>query len=197
MDLNLKSDPQKKRTDLYIDDEKVWSFPWSVYGKNLTLPKAVTKQELFEKLRENELQAAYIYCLKKLSERAYHTKELEKKLREFGINPAKVIEKVIASGFIDDAAWTDSFIRVQAARKVGPRVIQQKLKQKGITVDLPEVPQREAIEKLLRKRDLLDRKERQKAIAFVLRKGFSWEAVQEVLDYCNETPEDDFIDTQV
>lgn len=97
----------------------------------------------------------------------------------------RVVEECLKLGYLNDEEWTKSFVRLQSARKLGPRAIAQKLAAKGISkvaaeealkVSGSKEQQKAAIAKLLstryRKRDLSDYKEKRKVVASLIRRGF-------------------------
>jgi regulatory protein len=93
---------------------------------------------------------------------------------------------LVSLGVIDDEAWVASFVRSQSKR-CGLRIIQQKLRAKGISADTSSfagdspAAENEAILHLLntryRKKDLSQTKEKQKVIASLMRKGFAYQQI--------------------
>lgn len=133
--------------------------------------------------------------------------QLIDKLVEKGIEihiAEKVVEECRALGYLDDNAWIDSYVRRQLDRKDGPRKIAEKLRQKGIsssasseafsthcTADSQQQLINTLLETRYRRRDLTDFKEKQKVVAALMRKGFSYPSIAEALRL-NSSIDDDF-----
>lgn len=136
------------------------------------------------------LEKAWSYALWRLSRQSYLTRNLDKLLERKGAEPEvrkAVIEKLTRLKYLDDEAWAASFVRIKQSQAQGPKKIALLLRSKGLTPpeNLGEVDQAEQIKHLLKtrysKRNLADGKERQKVIAALLRRGFSWDAIQGVI----------------
>lgn len=137
-------------------------------------------------------------ALRSLARRSYSSFELKKLLLEKEAvedDIDRILVEMEGLGYLDDAGWVERFIALQQEKKVGPRTIAMKLREKGI----PEVffssflenasgleVQKEQIVRLLSSRyknkSLEDFKERGKVFAALVRKGFSFEVIREVLD---------------
>lgn len=147
-----------------------------------------------------ELQGAKTVALRFLAHRQRTEKETRDKLREKEFAEEEIattIESLCSLGFLNDEEFARSYIRTQLAlRPKGKFVLKQKLLLLGIkreTIDgvLTEVFQetsqedaaREAAQKFLHKsaktRDD-PRKTKQKLVAFLTRRGFTWDIVSSV-----------------
>src|SRR5207253_3042304 len=110
----------------------------------------------------------------------------------------RTIEKLIAdfqnAGYINDSEWIASFVRRYWASGTGPQAIVMKLRAKGIPQEAAESAislvctddaQKGKIQRLLgtkyRNKNLSDFKEKQKVIASLIRKGFDYEEITQVL----------------
>lgn len=104
----------------------------------------------------------------------------------------KIVKELQDLGYINDQAWLESFVRVQQDRKVGPKVMAQKLKLKGFSRDqiadvLHNQSQNEApmiqalIQKKYASKNLKEYKEKNKVIAALVRKGFSLDEILRVI----------------
>lgn len=136
------------------------------------------------------LEKAWSYALWRLSRQSYLTRNLDKLLERKGAEAdvrKAVIEKLTRLKYLDDEAWAASFIRIKQSQAQGPKKIALLLRSKGLKPpeNLGEVDQEEQIKHLLKtrysRRDLSDVKERQKVIAALFRRGFSWESIQTIL----------------
>ena len=73
-----------------------------------------------------------------LSRREHSVTELKEKLKRFNPDSSDlkdVIERLIASNFLDDARFASAFIRSKAESGYGPNYISQYLAKKGISSD--------------------------------------------------------------
>lgn len=138
------------------------------------------------------------YAMRRLAAQHLLSDALARSLKERFVS-SLAIEAVISAltdlGGLNDQAWTESFVRVQSSRKVGPRAIAQKLAAKGVRGErlrealgevLDEEGQKEQILQLLqgrfKARDLCDPRERQKVIAALVRRGFELSMVLSALE---------------
>ena len=150
-------------------------------------------------MRELLPRRAKLRCMHLLKSRSYTRKQLEDKLR-LGKYPENVIEEAIAYvqsfGYVDDAAYAESYVEDQIGRK-SLRRITQELQQKGVDRNLIEeavslVQERDGrqeegkmIQRLLEKRHFdpeeADLAERRKVQAFLMRKGFTAEGIRRAM----------------
>lgn len=146
-----------------------------------------------------EYEEAKRYVLKRLSERPYHSAELDKALRRRKISSETIsclLEECTDLGYLNDAEWLDMFIRSCLRRRHSFQGIIWKMQAKGIPYDEAKeavqrqssvVEEKEAIQALLRtryrSRDFSDRHEKEKVIAALMRKGFTFEAIRSCLEH--------------
>lgn len=166
---------------------------------------------MIEQEQENsgEFQKAWNYALRRLASKSYHSTRLSKLMGQNGF-PHECIERVLdrcrAQGLIQDQEWVENSIRSQQKRLKGPRMIRQSLRFKGISQEEIDssfkqeepvegeegerdggVSQVELIQALLKKKRVdaskikTDPKLRQRVIALLVRRGFEFEAISEVL----------------
>lgn len=190
--MKIKCSPSSERKSLLtitIDGE-----PWrhihpSIFGYRPSLPKECHSIEdftaLFAKL---ELRQAKQYAIKRLSTMHMPSTTLVRSLKQRLVSN-QVISEIIAEltslGYLNDQEWIASFIRVQSAKKIGPKAIAQKLACKGLPSHQIErllresqstQDQKASIAHLLatryRTRNLEDFRERKKVVASLVRRGF-------------------------
>lgn len=167
-----------------LDDEPIRKLHRSIFG-SADLPKSPSsEEELAAILDKIELNGARQYALKRLAMQAYWSGALRKLMEERGIGTAiidSVLEECQRYGYINDEEWVNGFIEGQKRKRVGPRMIAQKLRAKGVPEhmyedsldeDSPAERLRELIESKYAKRNLSDYKERQKVVASLMRKGY-------------------------
>lgn len=149
--------------------------------------------------------------LEKAYEKALN--DAAKQLSYRDLSKASLIEKLIAKGhsedaaeyavayledknFLDDTIYAQMLLKSYARKGYGTRRIKQELKKRGISNDDAAEIYSEyetdysVLHSLLDKKlkgDVSDKKEIQKSIAFLQRRGFSWSEIKKALDeYINE-----------
>lgn len=144
-----------------------------------------------------EYQDSKEYALRCLARKSYFSEELVVKLREKSV-PNETIDRIIQEFkdklFLNDTEWVENFIRNQSEKGRGPQQIIVKLRQKRVPSEIIAVyreqvqdssSQRDNIKRLLvkkyRSRNLKDPRERQKVIASLLRKGFDFSEIKNIL----------------
>lgn len=192
----LPDDERKGVWHLSVQDDFHREIHSSIFGKR---PKfSFYNGDLAEQFSQKEFERSRYFVLKRLSQRSYSSFELRKQLEDRLVSQ-QTIEKVIADcvhlGYLDDQAWLEQFVRSQMLRKTGPKMIEAKLYQKKVPKSFYEPvlsklatnnEQKDAVQRLMRTRfrnkDLKDFKERQKVFGALVRKGYSFEIVKDVID---------------
>lgn len=166
----------------------------SILGSAPQLPfQASEESELETHINKLEIPGARQYALKRVAGQAMLSMQLKEALIEKGVYPAiadPIIEEFKASGYLNDEDWIASFIRVQKQKKAGPQMIAQKLRAKGVPEllfnalldeDDPQERLRQLIAAKYGDRDLSDFKEKQKVVAALARKGYSYDDILNLL----------------
>ncbi len=193
--MTVSSTIEQKWVHIHYEDELLKKMHLSIIGSGGSLPSfCESKERLLSQLAEMEATGARQWALKKIASQPVLSKQLEKSLYERSVSRATV-EQIISDfkrlGYLNDEEWIASFVRVQKLKKVGPQMIVQKLKMKGapeelIAPHMEDNSTKERIKELLAtkyaKRDLSDYKERQKVVASLARKGYSFEDVFQVIE---------------
>lgn len=150
------------------------------------------------------LQKILAYCT--YQERTH--KEVEAKLREYGLDEDEAGEIIIRLGrenFLDEERYAKSFVRGHVRQKKwGRRRIQQELKQKGLSdycikAGMKEIDGDEYYQNLV---DLLEKKDRQekeshpskrrqKLQLFLTAKGYEQELIRIALEDLGKAPEEE------
>lgn len=127
-------------------------------------------------------------ALRLLSLKSYSTYELRKKLMKRGFNPQEiepVLEKYQRLGFLNDQDLAQRRQDSYKRRGYGPQRIAGKFKQQGLkAASYPPEEQKKAILRLL-KTPIFVRKDRNKKIAALQRRGFDLEVIFEVMNESN------------
>lgn len=164
-----------------------------------TEPAQMT-QETLEKLYQETLEVA----ARQLSYRALSVSGLRDKLLSRGYQEDAVeyaLAYLQAHGFLDDLKYAESTVRSYRRRGYGTLRIRQELRRRGVESDEASEamedyePDWEAMEALLEKRlhgDLSDRKEVNKAVAALQRRGFMWEDIRTALNRYGASLAEDF-----
>lgn len=184
--------------NLYVDEELWREIHTAIFGRKPKLPmNCQSLNELKEQFAILEYRAATVYVLKRLSMKPYLTAELEKRMEERLVS-SETIQRVITEcqrlGYLNDQEWLDSFVRRHLARNLGPMAILMKLRAKGISQTIAQQlldkfdhgeGRKERIHHLLatryRSRDLSDFHTREKVIASLIRKGFSFSDIKDAI----------------
>ena len=172
--------------------------PWkrvykSLFSRTLgALKGCKSQQELQDVFAALEEKAAKLAALRTLARRSLSEHELVKKLEEKALS-AFAIQKAIATcrklGAIDDSAYLRLYAEREERKGYGPKYIALKLKHKapasseivnGIVCEVA-ARQSKTLEKVIAKKfaktDWKDPKQKRKALAALLRRGFSIEKI--------------------
>lgn len=186
----------RDRWEILVDGEKWREVHRTIFGRNPVFPPLSAGEELklvFDAFENRRVKA---YVLWRLSTQSYHSEILAKLLRERLVQNhtvERVIEEMRGLGFLDDAAWLQSFFRIQQKRYSLPMIL-SKLRFKGLSSETlqslakewinPE-EEMQAIQRIIHtrygKQDLSQFKMRQKVICALMRKGYTFDQVQTVL----------------
>ncbi|OUM93454.1 MAG: hypothetical protein BAA04_00085 [Firmicutes bacterium ZCTH02-B6] len=146
----------------------------------------------------DDVAAAKAAALRLLAARARSAQELERRLLRRGFAPAVVAEVVAwchGLGYLDDEQFAEDWIRARVGRYNGRRRIEHELREKGIPRDVVRRKLAELVSdedelasclELARRQysrvgDLPPEVRRRRVSGFLLRRGFSPEAVQRAL----------------
>ena len=145
--------------------------------------------------RELQLEAAKSFLLRSLGARAQSERELDRKLARRGVTPEVAAEALLfvrSYGFTDDAALARQVCRSVREGGYGAGRAEAKLRARGVAAEevraaLAEVFAADPEEELARARAALGTRyrlpeERQKAFAFLCRRGFSLDAARRAVD---------------
>lgn len=120
-----------------------------------------------------------------LARRSYFSKELAVKLQEKGFGEKEIstlIEELIQKGVLNDEDLASRFVERETQRGYGLKRVAMKLKQKGGVLPPSLQDSKEVAIALVQKRYLKDLAlKRPKVIAALLRRGFSYDLITQVL----------------
>ncbi len=127
-----------------------------------------------------------------LNHRGHSTHQLRKKLKEKEYGAAEieaVIKELLELGYLNDPEWIRGFIRAQLRKRYGPRMIRDKLAWEQFREDeydeiladeLEKCDPHEPVRRLIETR--YKGKDRTKTISGLMRKGYSYDVIQGVLN---------------
>lgn len=199
----------EERYNIYLDEKYAFSVDEAIiiqYG--LTKGKSLDEMAVGEIAFDDEVSRAYNRALSFLayqmrSEHEVHQKLLKVEFGEAVIQEA--IQKLTRLGFLNDETYATALAETKKrTSKKGPKAILQDLKQKGIDPKLQQevVEAFSEEEQLSMAMELAEKKVRQeqrktpsqikqKVQEFLVRKGYSFSIVQQVLETIVIQPEED------
>jgi len=212
LNIDVSQKPGRRGLLAITVDEDDWGVVHtSIFGQKPSFPAVVGSLEEWEELFSAlEYKQTKNYVLKRLAEKPFHTGELAKCLRERLVSQkaiARVTEECLQAGYLNDAEWVDAFIRGHLRRRHSMQTIARKLQAKGVPKDdIQEAIQqrkdpeteKESIRYLLttryRSRNLTDRRDKEKVIAALMRKGFSLQNILTEIKLLNSETKADWQD---
>jgi len=196
-------EPQRKnrhRYSIFLDDEFAFGISEEILHRlHLIEGQILGERDLTDLLVEDERQLAKTQALRYLAVRDHSENELAVKLKQKGFSTATsqwVLAELKRLHFLNDAAFAELFARNRLAqRPCGRRQLEYELRQKGIAVALLNVTldqvysdtSEESLARQLARKKLSTLKGqshltiRKKLADFLLRRGFEWELVNQVL----------------
>lgn len=191
----------KNRLSIFLDDEFAFGLDNEVVVQfGLKEGDELSREKIKILLLKEEKKSAKEKAFRYLAGRAHSEKELRIKLLRKGF-PKAIVDEVIsdlkAQKFIDDEMFALSYVRSRLVNKpVGEILLRHELWQKGIHEEIIEKAVQEAYaeknqleiaRELMEKRRAhyknLEEKKRKKRLGdFLLRRGFTWDLVKEVID---------------
>lgn len=202
-----KRDPE--RFNIFLDEKYAFSVHESVLVKfELSKGKTLEDWAVGDMVYEDEVQKAFNRALHYLGFRMRSEQEVKDKLAEIGYGQAVILEAIVKLrrlGFVNDESFARAFVETQKKTSgQGPRAIQQKLQQKGISKPLQEQIlgeyagdeqidiARKMAEKESRKNKIESPQQKEMRIQqSLLRKGFSYEIIKEALSSLTFEMEED------
>ena len=190
----------KTRYKVYLDGQ----FAFTLYKGELSryhiAEESVIEDDIYDSLRLIVIKRAKLRAMHLLSDMGRTESQLRTKLKQGGYVEDAVeaaIRYVKSFGYINDMEYARSFIDSRKDRK-SKKELYVALLQKGVPAeiveqvfeeaDYGEKDSRQAIEALMRKKsynpETADVKEKQKMMGYLMRKGFSYQDVRNVLQVC-------------
>lgn len=202
-----KNNPE--RYNIYLNEEYAFAVDEGILIKfGLTKDKVLEQTDVDEMVYEDGIAKAFNKALGYLSFQMRSEYEVKKKLLDAGHGEAVVLEairKLERLGFLNDESFSKALLETKKkSAKKGPRAIQQDLMKKGIDKKLQEQVlgsyshedqvkiAMELAEKQVRAGDKKTPTQvKQKIQDVLMRKGYSFAIIKEVLDQIKFEREDD------
>lgn len=199
----------QERYNIYLNDEYAFSVDESTLIKfGLTKGKILVPFEMDEIAYEDEIAKAFNRALHFLSYQMRSEFEVKKKLLDAGFGESVVLEaiqKLKKLGFLNDESYSKALLETKKkTAKKGPMAIKQDLKKKGIDKNTMEKAlesytheeQLQLAMQLAEKTVKMNPKKtpaqiKQKIQDTLIRKGYSFEIVNEILDQIELERDDD------
>ena len=200
-----KIERAKKQTPtyhIYSDDTLLLSVTEeTLIHFHLSKGMELNDETLDEIYQYDQVQQCMLQAVRYLSRRGHFEQELRQKLRNKGYD-APIIDRTLQNlrqkRYLDDLNLMKQFVHDGIhLRKYGPLLLKQKLIAKGIAASeaenflhraYPEELQREVAHGLAKKKwrslnpDHPPEKRKQKLVAFLQQRGFSWNIIRPLLD---------------
>ena len=195
----------KKRCKVFIDGE----FAFVLYKGELREYGLKTGAEISENVYEEIISVALskrckLRAMNLLQKKDYTTRQLRDKLEE-GLYPKELVDEAIeyvtSYKYLDDERYARDYIAYHMTTRSKNRIVQDLIK-KGINKELlmPVLEEiysedsgdveLEQVRALLDKKhydpEMYDFKEKQKLMAFLLRRGFQMSTIKKAMNWCEE-----------
>lgn len=199
---DIKPQKRKQRFNVYVDEKFSFGLDADTLVKSgLKINQEISQEEIEKLVKENEFIKVYDRVLKFFSFRPRSEKELRDwfKKKQVGEETQKLIyQKLKHLGYLNDEEFAKWWIEQRTAfRPSGTRLLALELRQKGVTREIIDQQlsnlaikpfsehdlAKKVVEKKLKTlKNLPPLELKQKLVAALLRRGFSWETVKEVID---------------
>ncbi|MCG3086929.1 recombination regulator RecX [Sporosarcina cyprini] len=198
-----------ERYNIFLDEVYAFSVHESVLVKfGLTKGMQVDDWAKGEIEYEDQIEKAFNRALHYLSFRMRSEFEVKKKLADLEFGEAVILEAIVKLkrlGFLNDEVFSEALLQTQKnTSNKGPKAIQQDMQKKGIAKELQQqvIEQYSNEEQIARARKLAEKavngnrstppaQLKQKIQNALLRKGFSYEVVNQVIDNLEMEIEED------
>jgi len=184
---------RRRDSDIIIDGERIRSVNLSIVPRE-TIDEIQGTTDWKSRLKEAERKGGIRYAVRALSKQSLHSQQLKKRLLERDVDP-DVVEEIVEycrdQGWIDDDAWVEGRIRHWQQQVKSSIDIKQRFRALGIAP--PSLDDRAALEKLIQKKysgllgGSIPYLSKHKMIQALIRRGFSYSLIQEVLSKNSDT----------
>lgn len=195
----------KKSTRFNVFTEEGFAFSLSAKGIfecKISVGKVFSEEE-FERIeRYAEDEKTFSEAVRLLGYRDFSEKELLRRMRRDGTDGTKAVEKLVELGYIDDERYARGLIE-KSVSKYGRTRIEKDLRRRGIDRELTErlldeafaEPSSAAFDALCKRqktRALSDPKEKNRAYAYLMRRGFGHDEISAAIERFEMMTGEDF-----
>lgn len=194
---------------IHLSDETVFKLPSVVYYNFRVLPGDLFDRGKYASLIENQCYTCALERAGKLlTNKDYTEREIERKLKS-SCYPETVIARVLQAltehHFVSDERYATEFVRKKTA-SVGRNRMKQDLRRKGVSDKIiseavEQMDDEEELsgavklaEKLARRKDFTDRKQRAQAYAALVRRGYPTDIVKKAMEQVSKEQDDDLFE---
>lgn len=163
-----------------------------IFECEISVGKVFSDEEFEEIEKYVAEEKTFSAAVRFLGYRDYSEKELLRRLARAGYDGTAAVERLVGLGYIDDERYAREFVEKNAG-KYGKLRIENELRRRGIDRELAETilseafaePSTAAFDALCKKQKakaFSDSKERNRAYAFLARRGFSSEEISAAIE---------------
>ena len=185
---DIKEAEKSSRFNVFTEEGFAFSLSAKgIFECEIAVGKVFSEDEFENILRYVEEEKAFSAAVRFLGYRDYSEKELLRRLARAGIDGTNAVERLVGLGYVNDERYARDFIEKNSA-KYGKIRIESELRGRGIDRELIgrlldeffSVPDSAAFDALCKKqkmRAFSDMKEKNRAYAFLARRGFGSEEI--------------------
>ncbi len=192
----------KKRVNVFLDGEFFLGMDYfTLLSQRIKVGQEIDEDKIAEIVFEADFSTAYEKALGYVSKMMRTKMQMIIYLKNKGYDGkiiARVIDKLIEIGFIDDENFAKKFV-AEKKNSQGKRKLSYELKQKGVKEDIIEAELQSVgdefdacyqVAKKKVKDKPLDQKEKERCYRYVLSRGFSYETAKAVVERIEKENED-------
>lgn len=195
---DIKEAEKSSRFNVFTEEGFAFSLSArGIFDCGISVGAVFSEEEFEEILRRVEDEKAFSAATRFLGYRDYSEKELLRRLARAGYNGAKAVEKLVELGYVNDERYSRDFIEKNIG-KYGRIRIEKELLSRGVSRETAEKLLEEAFSepnssafdalcKKLKMKAFADMKEKNRAYAFLARRGFCGDEAAAALDKYEKT----------
>ena len=194
-----RSTKYSDRIIIILDDKSVFRIPEDVFVLNILHEgDEVTKKEIQSYGKKMRLQEARDSANRLLGFRMRSIFEMKRRLKEKDFDQEEIdytIQNLINKNFLNDEDFGRAFVKEKVQnKKIGPRALKKEIFQHNLPTELMESLIQEVYDeynpkalielhlakKRIKKKTLINKKDKKRLTDFLIRKGFYWDSIRDV-----------------
>lgn len=194
-----RSTKYSDRIIIILDDKSVFRIPEGVFVLNILHEgDEVTKKEIESYGKKMRLQEARDSANRLLGFRMRSIFEMKRRLKEKDFDQQEIdytIQNLINKNFLNDEEFGRAFVKEKVQnKKIGPRALKKEIYQHNLPTELMESLIQEVYDeynpkalielhlakKRIKKKTLINKKDKKRLTDFLIRKGFYWDSIRDV-----------------